>query len=288
MSAGRHWPPPAPCVIGSSISAPNATSQPARTAPSAGRGDPEPPLRRARPANCAELECAHVAVHRGAGAGDVAERAGERLADSAGRRSRRWGDDRRRASPARARRSRSRRRRRTRRSSPGGARSSSPARPGRRIADRRGSSPGRPRRSVRRRGGAGSRTRPRPPTPAARSGSPTRARASPAARHPFDLHPDAVSPRCGAGSGHDPAMTGAWDERAEAYRTSPTHREGDDLDALVAVVRPGPGRRGARRRDGRWARRPPPRRGGLQRDHLRRRGRHAAGRRLPGRGARVR
>src|SRR5256885_6394520 len=35
-------------------------------------------------------------------------------------------------------------------------------------------------------------------------------------------------------------MTGAWDERAEAYRTSPTHREGDDLDALVEWCDPGP------------------------------------------------
>ena len=36
-------------------------------------------------------------------------------------------------------------------------------------------------------------------------------------------------------------MTGAWDERAEAYRTSPTHREGDDLDALVQWCDPSPG-----------------------------------------------
>jgi SAM-dependent methyltransferase len=36
-------------------------------------------------------------------------------------------------------------------------------------------------------------------------------------------------------------MTGSWDERAEAYRTSPTHREGDDLDALVLWCDPAPG-----------------------------------------------
>jgi SAM-dependent methyltransferase len=36
-------------------------------------------------------------------------------------------------------------------------------------------------------------------------------------------------------------MTGAWDDRAEAYRTSPTHREGDDLDALVLWCDPAPG-----------------------------------------------
>jgi SAM-dependent methyltransferase len=36
-------------------------------------------------------------------------------------------------------------------------------------------------------------------------------------------------------------MTGSWDERADAYRTSPTHREGDDLDALVQWCDPGPG-----------------------------------------------
>ncbi len=33
----------------------------------------------------------------------------------------------------------------------------------------------------------------------------------------------------------------SWDARAEAYRTSPTHRAGDDLDALVAWCDPGPG-----------------------------------------------
>jgi SAM-dependent methyltransferase len=36
-------------------------------------------------------------------------------------------------------------------------------------------------------------------------------------------------------------MTGSWDERAEAYRASPTHREGDDLDALVLWCDPAPG-----------------------------------------------
>jgi SAM-dependent methyltransferase len=36
-------------------------------------------------------------------------------------------------------------------------------------------------------------------------------------------------------------VTDAWDERAEAYRTSATHREGDDLDALVEWCEPGPG-----------------------------------------------
>jgi SAM-dependent methyltransferase len=36
-------------------------------------------------------------------------------------------------------------------------------------------------------------------------------------------------------------VSDAWDERAEAYRTSVTHREGDDLDALVEWCEPGPG-----------------------------------------------
>ncbi len=36
-------------------------------------------------------------------------------------------------------------------------------------------------------------------------------------------------------------MTDAWSARADAYRTSPTHREGDDLDALVAWCDPGAG-----------------------------------------------
>ena len=31
-----------------------------------------------------------------------------------------------------------------------------------------------------------------------------------------------------------------WDERAEAYRASPTHREGPDLDLVVALCEPGP------------------------------------------------
>jgi SAM-dependent methyltransferase len=35
-------------------------------------------------------------------------------------------------------------------------------------------------------------------------------------------------------------MTDAWSARADAYRTSPTHREGADLDALVAWCEPGP------------------------------------------------
>jgi SAM-dependent methyltransferase len=36
-------------------------------------------------------------------------------------------------------------------------------------------------------------------------------------------------------------MTASWDERAEAYRRSPGHREGADLDALVEWCLPGPG-----------------------------------------------
>jgi len=36
-------------------------------------------------------------------------------------------------------------------------------------------------------------------------------------------------------------VTDAWSARADAYRISPTHREGDDLDALVAWCDPGPG-----------------------------------------------
>jgi ubiquinone/menaquinone biosynthesis C-methylase UbiE len=35
-------------------------------------------------------------------------------------------------------------------------------------------------------------------------------------------------------------MTDAWSARADAYRDSPTHREGRDLDALVAWCDPGP------------------------------------------------
>src|SRR5256885_2489721 len=34
-------------------------------------------------------------------------------------------------------------------------------------------------------------------------------------------------------------MTDAWSARADAYRESPTHREGSDLDALVAWCDPG-------------------------------------------------
>ena len=33
----------------------------------------------------------------------------------------------------------------------------------------------------------------------------------------------------------------AWDERVAAYRESPTHREGDDLDLVVAWCEPGRG-----------------------------------------------
>ena len=32
-----------------------------------------------------------------------------------------------------------------------------------------------------------------------------------------------------------------WSERAQAYRDSPGHRAGDDLDALIALCEPGPG-----------------------------------------------
>src|SRR5207237_10248394 len=35
--------------------------------------------------------------------------------------------------------------------------------------------------------------------------------------------------------------TNAWDERAEAYRTSITHATGDDLDAVVELCNPHPG-----------------------------------------------
>jgi SAM-dependent methyltransferase len=35
--------------------------------------------------------------------------------------------------------------------------------------------------------------------------------------------------------------TNAWDERAEAYRTSVTHATGDDLDAVVELCNPHPG-----------------------------------------------
>jgi SAM-dependent methyltransferase len=33
-------------------------------------------------------------------------------------------------------------------------------------------------------------------------------------------------------------MSNVWDERADAYRTSPTHATGDDLDALVELCNP--------------------------------------------------
>jgi SAM-dependent methyltransferase len=36
-------------------------------------------------------------------------------------------------------------------------------------------------------------------------------------------------------------MANAWDERAELYRTSKTHAEGDDLDAVVELCSPGEG-----------------------------------------------
>ena len=36
-------------------------------------------------------------------------------------------------------------------------------------------------------------------------------------------------------------MTDVWSERAEAFRESPTHREGPDLDLLVDWCEPGPG-----------------------------------------------
>jgi SAM-dependent methyltransferase len=36
-------------------------------------------------------------------------------------------------------------------------------------------------------------------------------------------------------------MTDVWSQRAEAFRESPTHRAGDDLDLLVAWCEPGPG-----------------------------------------------
>jgi len=35
-------------------------------------------------------------------------------------------------------------------------------------------------------------------------------------------------------------MNDAWSARADAYRQSPTHREGADLDALVAWCDAGP------------------------------------------------
>jgi SAM-dependent methyltransferase len=36
-------------------------------------------------------------------------------------------------------------------------------------------------------------------------------------------------------------VTDLWSQRAEAFRESPTHREGDDLDLLVEWCEPGPG-----------------------------------------------
>jgi len=36
-------------------------------------------------------------------------------------------------------------------------------------------------------------------------------------------------------------MSSVWDERGEAYRASPGHREGPDLDLLVEWCEPGPG-----------------------------------------------
>jgi SAM-dependent methyltransferase len=38
-------------------------------------------------------------------------------------------------------------------------------------------------------------------------------------------------------------MTELWDERAEAYRQSKTHAEGEDLDLVVQLCAPGPGRK---------------------------------------------
>ena len=36
-------------------------------------------------------------------------------------------------------------------------------------------------------------------------------------------------------------MSNVWDERADAYRTSTTHMQGDDLDALIAMCEPSEG-----------------------------------------------
>ena len=38
-------------------------------------------------------------------------------------------------------------------------------------------------------------------------------------------------------------MTDLWDERAQAYRDSMTHAEGEDLDLVVEWCAPGPGRK---------------------------------------------
>ena len=59
--------------------------------------------------------------------------------------------------------------------------------------------------------------------------------------HAHDLHHAGVSLRLHAETRDDAAMTGPWDERAEAYRTSPTHREGARSRRPGAVVRPGAG-----------------------------------------------
>ena len=50
-------------------------------------------------------------------------------------------------------------------------------------------------------------------------------------------------------------MTDVWSQRADAFRESPTHREGPDLDLLVEWCEPGARRQGARRRDRRRSRR---------------------------------
>src|SRR3954454_1654578 len=74
----------------------------------------------------------------------------------------------------------------------------------------------------------------------ARSGPGPRAAGAPGRRHGgrrYRLRQ--LSPRPG-GSGDDGCMSDAWSARAGAYRESPTHREGDDLDALVAWCEPGP------------------------------------------------
>src|SRR5258708_40173337 len=43
----------------------------------------------------------------------------------------------------------------------------------------------------------------------------------------------------GAARGRAGGMTDVWSQRAEAFRESPTHREGPDLDLLVAWCEPG-------------------------------------------------
>jgi SAM-dependent methyltransferase len=37
-------------------------------------------------------------------------------------------------------------------------------------------------------------------------------------------------------------MTDVWSERAQLYRESPLHREGEDLDLIIEWAKPGPGR----------------------------------------------